>query len=73
MWRKKILPFFLFNRKERRGIYLLLLIITGIWMIPWFFSSPVSPVSVDDLIIIEQARDTLLAKENLKEKLKPDF
>jgi len=40
----------------------LLLIITGMWMIPWFFSSPVTPISVDELIIIEQARDTLLAR-----------
>ena len=61
MWRKKILPFFLFNRKERRGIYLLLFIITAMWMIPWFFSSPVSPITADELTIIEHARDTLLA------------
>jgi competence protein ComEA len=73
MWRKKILPFFLFNRKERRGIYILLLIITGMWMIPWFFSSPVSPISVDELIIIEQARDTLLARENSTGKFKANF
>jgi DNA uptake protein ComE-like DNA-binding protein len=63
MWRKKILPFFLFNRKERRGIYLLLFIITAMWMIPWFFSSPVSPITPDELTIIEQARDTLLARQ----------
>jgi DNA uptake protein ComE-like DNA-binding protein len=62
MWRKKILPFFLFNRKERRGIYILLVIITGMWMIPGYFSSPVTPISVDELILIEQARDTLLAR-----------
>jgi competence protein ComEA len=61
MWRKKILPFFLFNRKERRGIYILLVIIAGMWLIPWFFSSPVSAISVDELIIIDQARDSLLA------------
>ncbi len=73
MWRKKILPFFLFNRKERRGIYILLLIITGMWFIPWFFSSPVSPVSVDELIIIEQALDTLLVRENSTGKFKPNF
>lgn len=62
MWRKKILPFFLFNRKERRGIYLLLLIITAMWVIPWFFSSPVSPITVEEQTIIEDARDTLLAR-----------
>jgi DNA uptake protein ComE-like DNA-binding protein len=73
MWRKKILPFFLFNRKERRGIYILLLIITGMWMIPWYFSSPVSPISVDELIIIEQARDTLLERENTTRKFKAIF
>jgi DNA uptake protein ComE-like DNA-binding protein len=63
MWRKMILPYFLFNRKERRGIYLLLLIIIAMWVIPWFFSSPVSPISVDELTIIEQARDTLVARK----------
>ena len=42
-------------------------------MIPWYFSSPVSPISVDELIIIEQARDTLLARENSSGKPKAIF
>ncbi|MGL6268102.1 MAG: ComEA family DNA-binding protein [Chitinophagaceae bacterium] len=73
MWRKKILPFFLFNRKERRGIYILLMIITGMWMIPWFFSSQVSSITVDELIMLEQASDTVLARGNSTKKVKPDF
>ncbi len=41
----------------------MLLIITAMWVIPWFFSSPVSTISVDELSIIEQARDTLFERE----------
>ncbi len=59
IWRKKILPYFLFTRKERRGIYVLLAVITAMWMIPYFFSSPVSEVSVEDLAVINTALDSL--------------
>lgn len=64
MWRKKILPYFLFTRKERRGIYVLLAIITAMWMIPYFFSDPVSDVSVEELALINIALDSL--KDNEK-------
>ena len=63
MWRKKILPFFLFTRKERRGIYLLLIIIVGMWMLPLFFSSPVSDISIEELALITSAADSMKVKQ----------
>ena len=59
IWRKKVLPYFLFTRKERRGVYVLLAIITAMWMIPYFFSDPVSDVSVEELAAINTALDSL--------------
>jgi len=71
IWRKKILPYFLFTRKERRGIYVLLAVITAMWMIPYFFSSPVSEVSVEDLAVINTALDSLDKLEKQAENRYP--
>jgi competence protein ComEA len=71
IWRKKILPYFLFTRKERRGIYVLLAIITAMWMIPYFLSSPVSEVSVEELAVINTAMDSLDKLEKQAEKRSP--
>ncbi len=71
IWRKKILPYFLFTRKERRGIYVLLAVITAMWMIPYFFSSPVSDVSVEDLALINTALDSLDKLEKQAENSYP--
>jgi competence protein ComEA len=70
-WRKKILPYFLFSRKERRGIYVLLTVITAMWMIPYFFSSPVSEISVEELAVINTALDSLDKLEKQAEKRYP--
>jgi DNA uptake protein ComE-like DNA-binding protein len=72
MWRKKFLPYFLFTRKERRGIYVLLAIITAMWMIPYFFSSPVSDLTMEELKQIAVVRDSFAAREKPKDNRYPD-
>ena len=39
----------------------MLIIINGIWVIPYFFSSPISDISIEDFSQIESASDSLLA------------
>jgi competence protein ComEA len=72
IWRKKFLPYFLFTRKERRGIYVLLAVITAMWIIPYFFSSPVSEVSVEELAVINTAIDSLEKLEKPAENGYPE-
>jgi competence protein ComEA len=38
MWRKKILPYFHYNKKERAGIIALLIVVVLLWAIPFFFA-----------------------------------
>jgi competence protein ComEA len=38
MWRKKILPYFHYNKKERAGIISLLIVVVLLWAIPYFFA-----------------------------------
>ena len=71
IWRKKVLPYFLFTRKERRGVYVLLAIITAMWMIPYFFSDPVSDVTVEELAAINTALDSLKNLEIHKPSIAP--
>lgn len=55
MWKKKILPYFQYTRKERAGILVLLVIVLLLWIIPVFFSDDHSPISKAEFSIIEDS------------------
>lgn len=67
-WQKKILPYFVFTRRERKGIYFLLMIITAMWVIPYFFANDISDISVEELEQIHIAEDSISVWQKQPEK-----
>ncbi len=59
MWRKKILPYFQYTKKERAGILTLLVIVSLLWVIPYFFSDASTVTDKTELKIIDAAIDSL--------------
>ncbi|WP_336516294.1 helix-hairpin-helix domain-containing protein [Pollutibacter soli] len=55
MWKKKILPYFQYTKKERAGILVLLGIVLLLWVIPVYLSDNSSPISKAELIIIKDS------------------
>jgi competence ComEA-like helix-hairpin-helix protein len=66
MWRKKILPYFHYNKKERAGIIALLIVIVLLWAIPYFFAElshrPMAPEISYLPAAIKKLEDQQLAK-----------
>ena len=55
MWRKKVLPYFHYNKKERTGIIALLVILVLLWAIPFFFSEFPQKMIVPDMALLPGA------------------
>ena len=59
MWRKKVLPYFHYNKKERTGIIALLVILVLLWAIPFFFSEFPQKMIVPDMALLPGATTAL--------------
>lgn len=55
MWKKKVLPYFQYTKKERTGILMLIGIVMLLWIIPAYFSDDRTPVSKAEFSIIEDS------------------
>lgn len=59
MWRDRILDYLRFSKSERRGIFLLLLVISCIWLIPFFFSPSAEAPVRSDWELVDSKLDSL--------------
>jgi competence protein ComEA len=55
MWRKKILPYFHYNKKERAGIIALLVIVILLWAIPYFFADLSHTINAPEITYLPAA------------------
>ena len=64
MWRKKILPYFQYTKKERTGILALVIIVLLLWIIPYFFSGGPALIGKTEIKVINASVDSLKARNN---------